>query len=130
MTKPRSAQVDNVVNVLKISQKEKISSTVTPQQAFDDMRDLSTNSITENSEKVNTLDEKNSKSLNDEAPIGAEKVDKHSQYELEAKVANVVNIEHDFSGYSMQINGSAVSHIQKRHGKNGNADQKIALKNP
>ena len=53
--KPRSAQV---VNVLKISQKEKISSTVTPQQAFDDMRDLSTNSITENSEKVNTLGEK------------------------------------------------------------------------
>ena len=53
------AKVSNVVNVLKINQKEKISSTVTPQQAFDDMRDLSINSIPENTEKVNTLDEKN-----------------------------------------------------------------------
>ena len=54
----------------------------------------SINSIPENTEKVNTLDEKNSKPLNDEAPIGAENVDKHSQDELratlEAKVANVV----------------------------------------
>ena len=46
-------KVSNVVNVLKTNQKEKISSTVTPQQAFDDMRDLSINSISENSEKVN-----------------------------------------------------------------------------
>ena len=78
-----------------LDKKRKISSTVTPQQAFDDMRDLSMNSIPENTEKVNTLDEKNSKPLNDEAPIGTENVDKHSQdelrTELEAKVANVVN---------------------------------------
>ena len=52
-------KVADVVDVLKINQKEKISSTVTPQQAFDDMRDLSINSIPENTEKVNTLDEKN-----------------------------------------------------------------------
>ena len=52
-------KVANVVDVLKINQKEKISSTVTPQQAFDDMRDLSINSIPENFEKVNTSDEKN-----------------------------------------------------------------------
>ena len=76
----------NIVNVLKISQKEKISSTVTPQQAFDDMRDLSMNSIPENTEKVNTLDEKNLKPLNDEAPIGADNVDKHSQDELRAEL--------------------------------------------
>ena len=63
------AKVSNIVNVLKISQKEKISSTVTPQQAFDDMRDLSINSIPEKTEKVNTSDEKNSKPLNDEAPL-------------------------------------------------------------
>ena len=54
------AKVSNVVNVLKISQKEKILPTVTPQDAFVDiLKDPSTNSITENSEKVNTLDEKN-----------------------------------------------------------------------
>ena len=52
----------------------------------------SINSIPENTEKVNTLDEINSKPLNDEAPIGAENVDKHSQDELEAKVSNVVNV--------------------------------------
>ena len=78
-----------------LDKKRKISSTVTPQQAFDDMRDLSTNSIPENTEKVNTLDDKISTTLNDEAPIGAENADKHSQDELratlEAKVADVVN---------------------------------------
>ena len=55
----------------------------------------SINSITQNSEKVNTLDEINSKPLNDEAPIGEDNNKKHSQDELratlEAKVANVVN---------------------------------------
>ena len=44
----------------------------------------SINSITQNSEKVNILDEINSKPLNDEDPIGAEKIDKHSQDELRA----------------------------------------------
>ena len=90
------AKVSNVVNVLKINQKEKISSTVTPQQAFDDMRDLSINSIPENTEKVNTLDEKNSKQLNDEDPPIADNNEKHSQNELratlEAKVADVVSV--------------------------------------
>ena len=62
------AKVADVVNVLKISQKEKILPTVTPQNTFDDIpKDLSINSITESSEKVNTFDEKNSKPLNDEA---------------------------------------------------------------
>ena len=78
-----------------LDKKRKISSTVTPQQAFDDMRDLSINSIPENTEKVNTLDEKNSKPLNDEDPPIADNNEKHSQdelrTELEAKVANVVN---------------------------------------
>ena len=62
------AKVADVVNVLKISQKEKILPTVTPQNTFDDIpKDLSINSITESSEKVNTFDEKNSKPLNDKA---------------------------------------------------------------
>ena len=82
--------------VLKISQKEKILPTVTPQDAFVDiLKDPSINSITENSEKVNTLDEKNSKPLNDEDPPIADNNEKHSQDELratlEAKVADVVN---------------------------------------
>ena len=52
-------KVSNVVNVLKISQKEKILPTVTPQDAFVDiLKDPSINSIPENSEKVNTLGEK------------------------------------------------------------------------
>ena len=52
-------KVSNVVNVLKISQKEKILPTVTPQDAFVDiLTDPYINSITENSEKVNTLGEK------------------------------------------------------------------------
>ena len=56
--KPRSAQVANVVNVLKISQKEKNLSIATP-NLFGDMPEVLTiNSIPENSEKVNTLDEK------------------------------------------------------------------------
>ena len=54
-----------------------------------------TNIIPENTEKVNTLDEKNSKPLNDEDPPIADNNEKHSQDELratlEAKVANVVN---------------------------------------
>ena len=54
------AKVADVVSVLKISQKEKILPTVTPQNTFDDIpKDLSINSITENFEKVNTSDEKN-----------------------------------------------------------------------
>ena len=62
------AKVADVVNVLKINQKEKILPTVTPQNTFDDIpKDLSINSITESSEKVNTFDEKNSKPLNDKA---------------------------------------------------------------
>ena len=55
----------------------------------------SINSIPENSEKVNTLDEKNSNPLNDEDPPIADNNKKHSQEELratlEAKVADVVN---------------------------------------
>lgn len=78
-----------------LDKKRKISSTVTPQQAFDDMRDLSINSIPENTEKVNTLDEKNSKPLTDEDPPITDNNEKHSQDELratlEAKVADVVN---------------------------------------
>ena len=54
----------------------------------------SINSITENFEKVNTSDEKNSKPLNDEDPIGADSNEKLSQDELraalEGKVKNVV----------------------------------------
>ena len=77
-----------------LDKKRKISSTVTPQQAFDDMRDLSINSIPENTEKVNTLDEKNSKPLNDEDPPIADNNEKLSQDELratlEGKVKNVV----------------------------------------
>ena len=57
------------------------------------MRDLSINSISENSEKVNTLNEKNLNSLNDEDPPIADNNKKHSQDELratlEAKVADV-----------------------------------------
>ena len=55
----------------------------------------SINSISENTEKVNTLGEKNSKQLNDEDPPIADNNKKHSQDELratlEAKVADVVN---------------------------------------
>ena len=43
-------------------------------------------------EKINTSDEKNSKPLNDEAQIGAENVDKHSQDELRATLED--NIAH------------------------------------
>ena len=71
-------KVANVVNVLKISQKEKNLSIATP-NLFGDMPEvLTTNSITENYEKVNTLDEKNSKPLNDEDPSTADNNDKHS----------------------------------------------------
>ena len=48
------------------------------------MRDLSANSITESSEKVNTFDEKNSKPLNDEDPTIADSNEKLSQDELRA----------------------------------------------
>lgn len=75
--------------------KRKNLSIATP-NLFGDMPEvLPTNSITENSEKVNTLDEKNSKQLNDEDPPIADNNKKHSQDELratlEAKVADVVN---------------------------------------
>ena len=54
-----------------------------------------TNIIPENTKKVNTSDEKNSKPLNDEDPPMADSNEKLSQDELratlEAKVANVVN---------------------------------------
>ena len=81
--------------VLKINEKEKILPTVTPQNTFDDIpKDLSINSITENFEKVNTSDEKNSKPLNDEDPPIADSNEKLSQDELratlEGKVKNVV----------------------------------------
>ena len=54
-----------------------------------------TNIIPENTKKVNTSNEKNSKPLNDEDPPIADNNEKHSQDELratlEAKVADVVN---------------------------------------
>ena len=91
----KQAKAKALARELKISQKEKILPTVTPQDAFVDiLKDPSINSIPENIKKVNTSDEKNSKPLNDEAPIGAGNNEKHSQDELratlEAKVANVV----------------------------------------
>ena len=77
-----------------LDKKRKISSTVTPTSAFDDMRDLSVDSITENSEKVNTIDEKFLKQLNDESPLISDKNEKNSQDELRAtleeKLKNVV----------------------------------------
>ena len=91
----KQAKAKALARELKISQKEKILPTVTPQDAFVDiLKDPSINSIPENIKKVNTSDEKNSKPLNDEAPIGAGNNEKHSQDELratlEAKVADVV----------------------------------------
>ena len=55
----KQAKAKALARELKISQKEKILPTVTPQDAFVDiLKDPSINSIPEISEKVNTLDEK------------------------------------------------------------------------
>ena len=55
----KQAKAKSLARELKISQKEKILPTVTPQDAFVDiLKDPSINSIPEISEKVNTLDEK------------------------------------------------------------------------
>ena len=79
-----------------LSQNKRKNLSIATPKLFGDMPEvLTTDSIPQNSEKVNTLDEKNSKPLNDEAPFDTEDNDKHSQdvlrATLEAKVADVVN---------------------------------------
>ena len=82
----KQAKAKALARELKISQKEKILPTVTPQDAFVDiLKDPSINSISENTEKVNTLDEKNLNSLNDEDPPIADNNKKHNAKILKQK---------------------------------------------
>lgn len=75
---------------------------------------------------INDIEQMQDKSLLSKRSYNIGLISENHRILLECLFKNEFNIEHDFSGYSMQINGSAVSHIQKRHGKNGNADQTMA----
>lgn len=75
---------------------------------------------------INEVEQMQDKSLLSKRSYNIGLISENHRILLECLFKNEFNIEHDFSGYSMQINGSAVSHIQKRHGKNGNADQSMA----
>ena len=75
---------------------------------------------------INDIEQMQNKSLLSKRSYNIGLISENHRILLECLFKNEFNIEHDFSGYSMQINGSAVSHIQKRHGKNGNADQTMA----
>ena len=75
---------------------------------------------------INDIEQMQDKSLLSKRSYNIGLISENHRILLECLFKNEFNIEHNFSGYSMQINGSAVSHIQKRHGKNGNADQTMA----